>query len=63
MAYSRECVSRGVDKVLMVCDKGNIGSAKSILGNGGVREDGRVIDGKTVQRYWIDLTEKPSKVC
>lgn len=50
-----ECKKLGIDKVLMVCDKNNIGSAKSIMNNGGVLENEIVVNGVTEQRYWIDL--------
>ena len=45
----------GIEKVLMVCDKNNIGSAKSIINNGGVLENEVLADGVTEQRYWIDI--------
>ncbi len=50
-----ECRSLGINKVLMVCDKCNIGSAKSIMKNGGILENEIVVDGVTEQRYWIEL--------
>ena len=51
-----ECKKLGIDKVLMVCDKSNIGSAKSIIKNGGILENEFVDeDGEVNQRYWIDL--------
>ena len=51
-----ECKKLGIDRVLMVCDKTNIGSAKSIIKNGGVLENEFVDDnGKTQQRYWIEV--------
>ena len=50
-----ECRSMGIDKVLMTCDKDNIGSAKSIRNNGGVLENEVNQNGELVQRYWIDL--------
>lgn len=50
-----ECRKLGIGRVLMVCDKDNIGSAKSIMSNGGVLENEIVVDGVTEQRYWIDL--------
>ena len=51
-----ECRKLGIDKVLMVCDKSNIGSAKSIIKNGGVLENEFVDeDGIINQRYWISL--------
>ncbi|MBQ8441082.1 MAG: GNAT family N-acetyltransferase [Clostridia bacterium] len=51
-----ECKELGIQRVLMVCDKTNVGSAKSIIKNGGVLENEFVdADGKTHQRYWIEL--------
>ena len=50
-----ECKKLGIYKVLMVCDKDNIGSAKSIINNGGALENEPVVDGVPQQRYWIDL--------
>lgn len=52
-----ECKKLGIYKVLMVCDKDNIGSAKSIINNGGILEDEPVVDGIPQQRYWIDLSD------
>lgn len=51
----KECRKLGIEKVLMVCDKDNIGSAKSIINNGGVLENEICVDGVTEQRYWIDV--------
>ena len=52
-----ECRKLGIDKVLMTCNKDNIGSAKSIIRNGGVLENEFVnSDGKIEQRYWIDIS-------
>ena len=50
-----ECRKLGLNRVLMCCDKDNIGSAKSIVNNGGVLENEVEEDGETVQRYWIEL--------
>ncbi len=52
-----ECRRLGIQRVLMVCDRDNIGSAKSIRRNGGVLENEVLVDGVTEQRYWITLTE------
>jgi predicted acetyltransferase len=51
----KECEKIGLDKVLMVCDKKNIGSAKSIQNNGGILENEIVVDGVVEQRYWITI--------
>lgn len=51
-----ECKKLGINKVLMTCDKDNIGSAKSIINNGGVLEDEFINDeGILEQRYWIQI--------
>ncbi|MBO5283142.1 MAG: GNAT family N-acetyltransferase [Lachnospiraceae bacterium] len=51
----QKCRELGIDKVLMVCDKENIGSAKSIIRNGGILENEIIENGVTEQRYWITL--------
>ena len=50
-----ECRKLGIQKVLMVCDKDNVGSAKSIRNNGGILENEIIVDGVVEQRYWIEL--------
>ena len=50
-----ECRRLGIERVLMTCDKTNIGSAKSIMNNGVVLENEVERDGETVLRFWIDL--------
>ena len=52
----KECKKLGIERVLMCCRKDNIGSAKSIINNGGILEN-EVLDEDNVltQRYWIDL--------
>ena len=50
-----ECRKLGINKVLICCDKDNIGSVKSIINNGGVLESEVEEDGHIVQRYWIQL--------
>lgn len=60
-----ECKKLGIEKVLITCDKDNIGSAKAIIKNGGVLENEFVnSDGEIEQRYWItpeDTREQDSK--
>ena len=51
-----ECKKLGLTKVLMVCDKSNIASAKTIIKNGGILENEFLDeDGKVHQRFWINL--------
>ena len=53
-----ECKKLGIDKVLMVCDKSNIASAKTIIKNGGILENEFIDeDGEIQQRYWINLNK------
>ena len=41
----KECKKLNIHRVLMVCDKDNIGSAKSIINNGGILENEVEIEG------------------
>lgn len=50
-----ECKKLGLNKVLMVCSKDNIGSAKSIQKNGGILENEVFGDSVIEQRYWLDI--------
>ena len=51
-----KCRELGIDKALVTCDKDNLGSAKTIINNGGVLENEYTeSDGNIVQRYWIIL--------
>ena len=50
-----ECRKLGIEKVLMVCDKNNIGSAKTIINNHGILENEIEVNGVVQQRYWITL--------
>ena len=50
-----ECRNLGIPRVLMVCDKENTGSSKSIQKNGGILENEIQVDGVWEQRYWIEL--------
>ncbi|MPM79733.1 hypothetical protein SDC9_126774 [bioreactor metagenome] len=50
-----QCRKLGIEKVLMVCNKDNVGSAKSIIKNGGILENEISVDGNIEQRYWIGL--------
>ena len=51
-----ECKKLGINKVLMVCDKTNPASRKTIIKNGGILEN-EVIDedGVIEERYWINI--------
>lgn len=50
-----ECKKLKIDKVLITCDKTNIGSKKSIINNGGVFEsEVQTEEGNIIERYWID---------
>ncbi|MDF2557535.1 MAG: GCN5-related N-acetyltransferase [Bacillales bacterium] len=53
------CKELSIDKVLVTCDKDNIGSARTIQKNGGVLEN-EILDSQlaeVLQRYWIDVHE------
>lgn len=50
-----KCRDMGIEKVLMTCEKSNVGSAKSIINNGGILENEHEVSGVVEQRYWIQL--------
>ncbi|KXZ40328.1 Predicted acetyltransferase [Alkalithermobacter thermoalcaliphilus JW-YL-7 = DSM 7308] len=50
------CKTIGIPKVLITCDKNNIGSSKVILNNGGILDSEEIENGEVFQRYWIDLS-------
>lgn len=52
-----ECKKLGIEKVLMVCNKENIASARTIVKNGGVLENEIDNNGEILQRYWINSDE------
>ena len=54
-----QCRAIGLQRVLVVCDKDNMGSARTIQKNDGLLENEVAgEDGVIVQRYWIDLTHR-----
>ena len=54
-----ECAKLGIDKVLICCDKENIGSRKSIINNGGILEKEVITDSKNIDQYfWIDVKKE-----
>ena len=53
-----KCKELGIDRVLMDCDKTNIGSAKAIQNNGGILENEIYVENELVQRYWISLKKR-----
>ena len=50
-----EARRRDLRRVLITCDVGNPASARVIERSGGVLEDVRTVDGRTVKRYWVTL--------
>jgi len=54
MALGR-CRELGMERVLVICDRENLPSAKTIIRNGGILEN-EIPDGeRMMQRYWIPL--------
>ena len=51
------CREIGLDKVLITCMDGNIGSEKTILANGGVYESTvhEPNENEDLKRFWIEL--------
>lgn len=51
----QKCKELGIKEILMVCDKENIASKKTIIKNNGVLENEITIDNKIIERYWIKI--------
>lgn len=51
------CKAYGLEKVLVTCIQGNVGSQRTILANGGVYESTIYCESDNVylERYWIHL--------
>lgn len=47
----------GLKRVLITCDKDNIGSSKTILANRGKLENELEHNGVLIQRYWITIKD------
>ena len=50
-----EAKKMGIDKVVVNCDKENIYSAQTIIKNGGELWKETVVEGVTIQNYWITI--------
>lgn len=53
-----KCRELKIYDVLIVCDKNNIASVKTVTNNGGILENEVEKDGKTWQRYWVKLNHE-----
>jgi predicted acetyltransferase len=51
----KKCDELGIGRVLVTCNDDNIGSAKTIVKNGGVEDNSFIEeDGTVVRRFWIE---------
>ncbi|MDD2681992.1 MAG: GNAT family N-acetyltransferase [Bacilli bacterium] len=50
-----KCKELKIKKVLMVCNKNNVASAKTIIKNGGILENEIIENDIIEQRYWIEI--------
>lgn len=60
------CRALGLDRVLITCSDGNIGSERTILANGGVYESTASTDDKRLKRFWVlldDQTKAMKRIC
>ena len=49
------CKRKGIQKVLLTCNKNNTASEKVILANGGFFEKTVNVNGRIINRYWINI--------
>ena len=54
----KEAQKLGLQKVLLTCDKTNVGSKRIILVNGGAFYEEGMFEGRPKLKYWIDIDEK-----
>ncbi len=57
-----EARALGLARVLIVCEAGNVASARTIEHHGGVLEDAQGTANGTVRRYWIKLGEPGTRL-
>ncbi|MGX7418538.1 GNAT family N-acetyltransferase [Carnobacterium gallinarum] len=51
-----KCKELGIQEALVTCDQGNIGSKKTIIANGGIKDHDFIQeDGSIIERYWIKV--------
>ncbi|WP_458121621.1 GNAT family N-acetyltransferase [Paenibacillus sp. Z6-24] len=50
-----EAKKLGMSRILVTCDKDNIGSAKTIINNGGILDSEEFVNDIEIQRYWIEI--------
>lgn len=50
-----KCKAISLDKVLITCDKENIASSKTIIGNGGILENEVQDEERITQRFWVTI--------
>ncbi len=50
----QKCRSYEIDNILIVCEKTNIASSKTIINNNGILENEIKIGNTIIQRYWIN---------
>ena len=56
-AVKKKCRELGIDRALVTCDNNNLGSARTIIKNGGILENEvPQKDGSVTQRYWITIS-------
>ena len=53
--HLENCRARGMEKLLITCDRKNAASEKTILANGGIFEREVEVDGDVIRRFWITL--------
>ncbi len=56
------CKELNINRVLVTCFKENVGSAKTIISNGGILENEVVEGDYLTQRYWITLEDEHPNV-
>lgn len=51
----QKCKDRGMDRVMITCNRENHASEKTIISNGGIFEKEVYVNGDNIKRFWIAL--------
>lgn len=55
------CEEHGIEEVVLDCNKENLGSSRTMIALGGVKQYEKVIDDELIERYKINVSESVKK--
>ena len=55
------CQEQGIEEVVLDCNKDNLGSSRTMIALGGIKQYEKMHDGKLIERYAINVSESVEK--